>query len=184
MKHITLITKIILIFFLVSSKIYAQGEFRGTAFTPKVGTYKSNHSEFGFFYAFEFAVLNKSNSYSIEYNKFAEWALLNSSPLSSINEVNLMYGQFKNPKKSRLYYQIGLSALWGQKSINVYNYLSPTEIENIHLLGVAFKVGYRYICSSEFAIGVEIHLNLNSKTPLISPIRITFSIGDLIENNK
>jgi hypothetical protein len=163
----------------------AQTEFRGFAVNPGVGIYYNTEpDDAGFLVGLQLSKLKNQTIYSVDFYSFGEFTLMDPIPGNTYNQLGLMVGKSNRHKYFRLRYQGGIAPFFGKMySENIigepgspdYSYYKTDRIFTLALIG---KMGLKILLTKNFAIGADLHVNINSKSSLIFPT-VGLEIGKL-----
>lgn len=189
MKTIITIT-LICLFPLIA---FNQDSFTGFSFEPKVGLLFGSMAGGSISYGMDINLIDDNHMITIGAQKVTKANLI-LGPLSIKEhvEVNMMLGRFKDTKRFRLYYQLGLSALRGTKTtkkviLNTFSFSNPLNEplfstieskEDFNTVGFVLQLGGQWLISKNGSLGIELQTNLNNENSYFIPT-LTFSIGRL-----
>lgn len=144
-----------------------------------------------YFEGIEINSFSRKYIYSIGYNKEDEGTLFGNSPSEQYNQLNLLFGKYKDSKndKFRFQYQGGIGRFWGTIRTNEYDAQNSTLLTNAYFtkqvstVGLPIKIGGRYIPFNFLSIGIDMQANLNSEKSIISTV-LSIEIGKLRSGKK
>lgn len=176
MKTIITIT-LIYLFPLIA---FNQDSFTGFSFEPKVGLLFGSMAGGSVSYGMDINLIDDNHMITVGAQKVTKANLI-LGPLSIKEhvEVNMMLGRFKDTKRFRLYYQLGLSALRGTKTTKRVILFSTIESkEDFTTVGFVLQLGGQWLISKNGSLGIELQTNLNNENSYFIPT-LTFSVGRL-----
>ncbi|MCB0395392.1 MAG: hypothetical protein KDD36_01985 [Flavobacteriales bacterium] len=156
--------------------LFAQVRMDGFAFSPKLGCFHmANHSD-GVGLGGEFQVRERNNLFSLGYYEGYDIFMRYPSQ-GPTHSVWLMIGKYRGERLSRLYYQIGISPVWGRKNYLIGN-SQDIITQNFFRMGLGMQVGYALLVSRSVGLGVDMHANLNTEGCMYMPM-LSLKIGRL-----
>ncbi len=144
-------------------------------FNPKLGVYNFlDKEDGGFLVGAELNVSKKNLIYSIDYFRFKELIIYSPYPEEYYNQLGLMMGKYHSFKDLRFQYQGGVASLWGLRRTDIktqgsgiypwsYDYYNT---EDFFTIGLAAKLGFKWVIAPRINIGIDFQANLNSIHPL------------------
>lgn len=169
---------------IISIVVQGQPEFEGFSINPKIGIYGQNSDDGGFVGGIELNKLKHNTIYSIDYYLFGEFTLMDPIPADVYNQIGIMIGKYVGKKYFRFQYQAGAAPFFGKIMTEMisgepgtpsYNYY---EKDQFFTLGLVAKAGFKLIPARQFAVGIDLQTNLNSKRSVFYPC-ISLEIGKL-----
>jgi hypothetical protein len=158
-------------------------DFKGLSVTPKIGLSDFNETTFSGA-GIDANYLINNWSYSIGYLGLDEWGLIGSTtPLENYKQIHFGVGQYCDIGVLRIDYQLGGAVINGIKRTTVNT--NPKSIyddyynrENFTTFGLSVKGGINFVLLPVMSVGIDLHVNVNSKTPIYMPM-ISLEIGKL-----
>lgn len=178
-----------MLFFISAKNIYSQAFLDNFAVNPKIGVYYTSNS--GIFSGFFGEYLNgivgglelnttyKGLIYSIDFHGFGELSFHN--PQEYYRQIGVMAGKRFGQKLFRIQVQGGLATFWGLRRVGLATsgWLSNSyKSEKFLIPGFVGKVGFKFIPSRVFSIGIDLQTNLNTHNSLLMPM-LSLEFGNL-----
>ncbi|MEQ8470746.1 MAG: hypothetical protein RIC35_06150 [Marinoscillum sp.] len=162
---------------------HCQDHFSGLSATPKIGYFNWHEDNGGWAGGIDINYLRNNWNYSIGYMNLPEWGLFSTTPIEYYHEIRAVAGQYADVGIFRFDYQLGGSLFSGLKRTTVNTnrksiYDDYYNSEKFAVFGLAMKGGISFVLLPVMSLGLDFHLNINSKTLIYSPM-ISLEIGKL-----
>jgi hypothetical protein len=175
---------IVMLIFTTAKITYCQGFLDSFVVNPKIGTYYTSSSG-GFVGGFELNTAYKGVIYSVDFHSFQEFILF-TNPNEYYRQIGVMAGKRFGQKLFRIQVQGGLATFWGLRRVGLATsgWLSNSyKSEKFLIPGFVGKVGFKFIPSRVFSIGIDLQTNLNTHNSLLMPM-LSLEFGNLRPERK
>ena len=126
-------------------------------------------------------------AYALKYQE--DGILLSKFPKEHNKQFVILFGSYTNFRKFRLQYQAGVGTIAGLKRTKLLeknNFIWPIEYyesKNYSTLGLATRIGFKYIPFTFMSVGIDVMSNLNNEKIDLSPM-LSINLGLLRQKAK
>ena len=134
-------------------------------------------------------IINKYivGAYALQYQE--DGILLSKFPKEHNKQFGILFGSYTNFGKCRVQYQAGAGTIAGLKRTKLLeknNFIWPIEYyesKNYSTLGLATRIGFKYIPFTFMSVGIDVMSNLNNEKIDLSPM-LSINLGLLRQKAK